>query len=144
MSEAIKLRTGDVFVINNGEYAVVEKVQHEILETPVIVYNFEVEDYHTYYVAASADSDVFVLVHNSCQLPKNGTTVSSSEALDMADDFLGSGYIELSPGRFVSADGLRQVRMKPDDLMGTHGGGPHINFDILLPKYKTSHIFFID
>lgn len=47
MSEAIKLRTGDVFVINNGEYAVVEKVQHEILETPVIVFNFEVEDYHT-------------------------------------------------------------------------------------------------
>lgn len=62
----------------------------------------------------------------------------------MADDFLGSGYIELSPGRFVSADGLRQFRMKPDDLMGTHGGGPHINFDILLSKYKTSHIFFID
>ena len=143
-TEAIKLRAGDILVKNNGEYVVVEKVQHEILETPVIVYNFEVEDYHTYYVAASADSDVFVLVHNSCRLPKNGTTVSSSEALDMADDFLGSGYIELSPGRFVSADGLRQVRMKPDDLMGTHGGGPRINFDILLSKHKTSHIFFID
>ena len=65
-TEAIKLRAGDILVKNNGEYVVVEKVQHEILETPVIVYNFEVEDYHTYYVAASADSDVFVLVHNKC------------------------------------------------------------------------------
>ena len=27
---------------------------------------FEVEDYHTYYVSADADSDVFVLVHNTC------------------------------------------------------------------------------
>jgi len=39
---------------------VVEKVQHEILEAPVTVYNFQVEDYHTYYVANG------VLVHNSC------------------------------------------------------------------------------
>lgn len=45
----------------------VEKVQHELLETPVTVYNFEVEDYHTYYVSASAESDdSFVLVHNRC------------------------------------------------------------------------------
>lgn len=46
-TEAIKLRAGDILVKNNGEYVVVEKVQHEILETPVIVFNFEVEDYHT-------------------------------------------------------------------------------------------------
>lgn len=39
-----------------------EKVQHELLETPVKVYNFQVEDYHTYYVADSG-----VLVHNSCR-----------------------------------------------------------------------------
>ena len=33
----------------------------QILENPVTVYNFEVEDYHTYFVAENA-----VLVHNSC------------------------------------------------------------------------------
>ena len=55
------LRAGDILVLVNGEYVVVEKVQHEILETPVIVYNFEVEDYHTYFVG-----DEGVLVHNSC------------------------------------------------------------------------------
>ena len=52
-TKAINLRAGDILVTVNGEYVVVEKVQHEILENPVQVYNFEVEDYHTYYVGKS-------------------------------------------------------------------------------------------
>ena len=57
---AIELRAGDRLQLLNGEYVVVEQVQHEILEAPVTVYNFEVEDFHTYYVTDSA-----ILVHNS-------------------------------------------------------------------------------
>ena len=45
----------------NGEKVVLELVQHEILETPVKTYNFEVADYHTYYVGTNN-----VLVHNDC------------------------------------------------------------------------------
>lgn len=60
-TDAAKLRAGDILVLVNGEYVVVEKVQHELLESPVKAYNFQVEDYHTYYV-----SDNGVLVHNSC------------------------------------------------------------------------------
>ena len=60
---ASKLRAGDILVTVNGEYVVVEKVQHEILESPVKVYNFEVEGFHTYYVG----SDDGVLVHNLCK-----------------------------------------------------------------------------
>ena len=40
---------------------VIEWIQHEILESPVKVYNFEVEDFHTYFVGESS-----VLVHNQC------------------------------------------------------------------------------
>ena len=69
-TSAIELRAGDILVTSNGEYAVVEKVQHEIIETPVIVFNFEVEGYYTYYVSADADSDLFVLVHNKCNSGK--------------------------------------------------------------------------
>lgn len=58
---AIDLRAGDILVLRSGEYVVVEMIQHEILELPVTVYNFEVEDFHTYYVSNSA-----VLVHNAC------------------------------------------------------------------------------
>ena len=58
---ACKLRAGDILVMLNGERVVVEQVQHELLETPVTVYNFEVEGFHTYYVGGSG-----VLVHNQC------------------------------------------------------------------------------
>ena len=61
-TDAAHLRAGDILVLVNGEYVVVEKVQHELLESPVKVYNFQVADYHTYYV-----SDAGVLVHNTCR-----------------------------------------------------------------------------
>ncbi len=57
-----ELRAGDRLQLVNGEYVVVEQVQHEILESPVTVYNFEVADFHTYYVG-----DTGVLVHNKCK-----------------------------------------------------------------------------
>lgn len=56
---AIDIRAWDRLQLLNGEYVIIEQVQHEILEAPVTVYNFEVEDFHTYYVSDSA-----ILVHN--------------------------------------------------------------------------------
>lgn len=58
---AIDLRAGDRLQLLNGEYVVIEQIQHELLKSPVTVYNFEVEGFHTYYVTDSA-----VLVHNKC------------------------------------------------------------------------------
>ena len=62
---AIQLRAGDRLQLLNGEYVVIEQVQHELLESPVVTYNFEVEDFHTYYVG-----DTEVLVHNECVAKK--------------------------------------------------------------------------
>ena len=59
---ARSLRAGDVLVLSNGELVTVEWVQHEILESPIKVYNFEVEDFHTYFVGECG-----VLVHNECK-----------------------------------------------------------------------------
>ena len=53
------LKAGDVLVLSNGRHVVVEWVDHEITESPVLVYNFEVEDFHTYFVGESG-----ILVHN--------------------------------------------------------------------------------
>ena len=58
---AKNLRAGDILVMLNGEQVVLEFVQHEILESPIVTYNFEVEDFHTYYVGKTD-----VLVHNKC------------------------------------------------------------------------------
>ena len=75
-TDAVHLRAGDILVLVNGEYVVVEKVQHELLESPVKVYNFQVEDYHTYYV-----SDSGVLVHNAC-----GRAGKQARLRELADD----------------------------------------------------------
>ena len=62
-TDAIELRAGDQLVLQNGKIVIIELVQHELLETPATVYNFEVEDLHAYYVTTSS-----VLVHNTCTL----------------------------------------------------------------------------
>lgn len=46
----------------NGEYVVVEQVQHELLESSEITYNFEVKDFHTYYVGEQG-----IFAHNMCK-----------------------------------------------------------------------------
>ena len=71
-TSAVDLRAGDILVMLNGEYVVVEQVQHELLENPETIYNFEVEDYHTYYVG-----DEPVLVHNECK-PKSPSKMSDN------------------------------------------------------------------
>ena len=70
---SIQLRAGDILILQNGQYVIVEKVQHEILEEPITVYNFEVEDFHTYYVGEST-----ILVHNANCGSFNGSEVTKS------------------------------------------------------------------
>ena len=77
-TEAVRLRAGDILVLVNGKYVVVEKVQHEILEAPVTVYNFQVADFHTYYVADSG-----VLVHNRC----GGESLATRRGRQMHNDW---------------------------------------------------------
>ena len=125
-TEAVHLRAGDILVLVNGEYVVVEWVQHELLETPVKVYNFQVEDYHTYYVAESA-----ILVHNKCGYNR-GDSVGTSKAPKQGDP--GSTYTQ------ISSDGTNAICSQTTyneygmpgmrvDYNHTHGsaGSPHIH-----------------
>lgn len=58
--------------------------------------------------------------------------VDPATALGGAEKSLGAGYNEIAPGVFRSADGLRQLRMTPRDLLPTHGNiGPHVHFEAL-------------
>lgn len=49
-------------MLSDGSYGIINSVAVETLESPETTYNFEVEDFHTYYV-----SDSNVLVHNLCK-----------------------------------------------------------------------------
>ena len=131
-TDAAKLRAGDILVLVNGEYVVVEKVQHELLESPVKVYNFQVENYHTYYV-----SDNGVLVHNTCKpdyATKDTVNLSSKmnsegHARSVARTKLGSNPIKVSEGKFRSANGVWQYRAKARDIAQRH-----IHLERLNPK----------
>ena len=56
------MKVGTKLLLSSGECATIEAIQVEQLSQPETTYNFEVEDYHTYYVTKSK-----VLVHNSCR-----------------------------------------------------------------------------
>ena len=55
------LETDDKLLFSNGEYGIINHIEVELLVEPQTTYNFEVEDYHTYYVGENE-----VLVHNRC------------------------------------------------------------------------------
>ena len=55
-----ELQIGDKLLDSGGKTLIVEGTEIEILENPVNVYNFQVEDFHTYHVGENG-----VLVHNA-------------------------------------------------------------------------------
>ncbi|MDR0751786.1 MAG: HINT domain-containing protein [Christensenellaceae bacterium] len=57
------LRAGDVLRSVNGQIVIVESIQHELLEKPIKIYNFEVQDNHTYFVGINCG----IAVHNKCK-----------------------------------------------------------------------------
>lgn len=76
------------------------KVEIEQLDTPVTVYNFEVADWHTYYVSEEA-----VLVHNMCMKPTSPNQMQN----------------QVKEGR--APRGISRV-----DIAHTPDGQPHIHF----------------
>ena len=54
------LSTGDCVLTADGDYAVIESVEKQLLAEPIDVYNFTVENNHSYYVG-----DRQLLVHNA-------------------------------------------------------------------------------
>jgi hypothetical protein len=55
------LKTGDKLLLSNGDNAIISSVEVEYYDESQTTYNFEVEDFHTYYVGTEG-----ILVHNTC------------------------------------------------------------------------------
>ena len=69
---ASDLMPGDLIYTKDWNTATVKSVRVIVLDTPVEVFNFEVEDCHTYFVG-----DTLVLVHNGCNV--HGKSHGSSQ-----------------------------------------------------------------
>ena len=96
-TNAVHLRSGDILVLVNGEYVVVEKVQHELLEAPINVYNFNVDGFHTYFVSSDG-----ILVHNTCRgnATKNNYRIRAKEYYNT--DAFGQEAHHVFPQKFES------------------------------------------
>lgn len=67
-------------------YVIIEAIEVEKLAVPQTTYNFEVADFHTYYV-----SDCKILVHNRCT--GKGFTKDQQAVIDLAKDAKKAGGI---------------------------------------------------
>ncbi len=87
-----------------------------MLEAPVTVYNFQVEDYHTYYV-----SDFGVLVHNTCRNSggRHGGTAHRNKVQEIKDSLTSKGWnVSARESRVMLPDG----RYRYPDITATKNG----------------------
>ena len=81
------LKVGVKVLLSDGSYGIIEAVRAIHYDIPQTTYNFEVADFHTYYVAK-----ISLLVHNVCaegsQLPDQGV----SERVQVRNDTNGNPY----------------------------------------------------
>ena len=82
--KAGELIVGDELLDVNGNVLLVEKFNVELTDKPTTVYNFQVEDYHTYHVSGFG-----VLVHNAddtySRLRKVSTDAKAKKAVNSVD-----------------------------------------------------------
>jgi hypothetical protein len=105
-TEAKNLQRGDFLIVHGNKLTQVDSVRVTILDKPVKVYNFEVEDTHNYYVGETG-----VLVHNECEnRTKNNIFVKSGDNTQLQ---------EIKPGNTSSDSGSQYNRFgKPDNEDG--------------------------
>ena len=102
---AKELKISDKLLLSNGKTVIIDSIEIETLATPETTYNFEVADFHTYYV-----TDSNILVHNKCNEEIYFDT--QEEAQQYFDDVMGSDSIIYDKTKYgndiyMSSDGLR-------------------------------------
>lgn len=115
------LQAGDELSLYDGSMATVEHIEVEILEESVLVYNFEVDDWHTYFVGNDC-----VLVHNDCGSVKYGELDSLGRATGVeaviTQDMIGTGSPAKSSIRPAGFGGQAQGYAR-GHLLGNQLGG---------------------
>ena len=111
--KAGELIVGDELLDVNGNVLLVENFDVELTEEPTTVYNFQVEDFHTYHVCALG-----VLVHNANDYASPKTRNTSELDIDKIRETKYDGTIKTG-GR---SGGSRPTEGKPNTYVNTDGG----------------------
>ena len=96
------LQVGTKVLLSDGGFGEIERVKYKYYNTAQTTYNFEVADFHTYYV-----SDSKVLVHNKCYLDPNDIRYTQDSISNRFKD--GSSVDDM-------IDGLKNGNISVDDV----------------------------
>lgn len=117
-TNAAELRAGDILLSINGNYVIIEKIQHEILEAPISVYNFRVANDHTYFVGNNR-----VGVHNAkynpgANKPSNLKNCGDNSRANKIAEKLGFEDAHDFKEAFVGKKNISKFDMKFDSKSG--------------------------
>jgi len=147
--DAGNLIEGDTVLLANGKEGKVEKVEIEFLTEPVTVYNFEVKDWHCYFVGEAG-----VLVHNDSCVSTSGagntggnTNGNSGEGGSKADVLAqnrakGRAFEQQEFAKFKSQNknAVEQITVKTSSGVRTRVDaiGLDANGNVVINEYKSS------
>ena len=86
---ARELKLYEKVLLSDGSYGTIDSIGIEALLEPEVTYNFEVADYHTYYVG-----ECNVLVHNMCRNPggRHGGKAHRQKVKKIKEDLVNKGW----------------------------------------------------
>ena len=105
---ASMIEEGDKVVLQSGDKSTVEKIDKVVHNELITVYNFEVEDFHTYFV-----SDASVLVHNNgCK--SNSSKKTKSKGVGNPVKTAGRGSTgRTTPNTLIEQMAMHEVQSNP-------------------------------
>ena len=140
---ACNLKKGDKVLLAESDpltgkprYGIVRKVEVRELETAETTYNFEVEEFHTYYVGKQS-----VCTHNTapCDLYRGGNKMKvRGRDVDVVDDLVQPTRgisINSDPGAVANFGGANKIGKLPSGLKIKYTGGTHYE---IIPEYAMS------
>ena len=121
---AEKLQLYDEVELSDGTHALIENLWHEKTEEEIPVYNMEVEDFHTYYIAKTG-----VLVHNDGGCGHSGGKVRISSKsgstsvgrMDLAGKKHPVSGVEFDSNGFPIFESKYSMQLKPEDYLKSRG-----------------------
>ena len=122
------LYQGEKVLLDNGEQASVIEINSIIPDADFItIYNFTVEDWHTYYVSSD---NTFVWVHNDDCDTANSNAESLTQGRDEKGRFLPKNGGELPPGGAAEKAALDRRGMSKNTDRIPSNNNPNVNYRI--------------
>ena len=103
-----ELKVRDKLLDTNGNILLIEKIEVDLTDKPTTVYNFQVKDFHTYYVGENC-----VWVHNAKYSPEKMQKIKNRQKA--GHEYEKNQHEQLKQKNSTAED---QVRVKPMDEKG--------------------------